>query len=82
MANLKKLNSDLRRAKKTKAKPKPMPAKAAPAPMVDFDPLVKAIEGLQQPIVNIEQKDPVSYNVTVDLNSRGDMVAARIEPIK
>ena len=79
--NLKKLNSDIRRAKKTKAKPKPMPA-TAPTPVIDFDPLVKAIGRLQQPIVKIEQKDPVSYNVTVDLNSRGDMVAARIEPIK
>jgi hypothetical protein len=82
MANLKKLNSDIRRAKKTKAKPKPKPAATAPEPLVNFDPLVQAIDRLQQPIVNVEQREPVSYNVTVDLNSRGDMVGARIEPVK
>ena len=67
MANLTKLNSDLRRAKRTKAKPKSKPAATAPAPLVDFDPLVKAIQGMQQPIVNIEKTEPVGYNLTVDL---------------
>jgi len=77
---LKKLNSDIRRAKKTKAKPKPKPAE--PQPVVDFDPLVKAIERMQQPIVNVPQREPVGYTLTVDLNSRGDMVGGKILPIK
>lgn len=81
MANLKKLNSDIRRAKKTKAKPKPKPA--APKPQgVDFAPLVKAIRDSKQPIVKIEQREPVSYRITVDINSRGDMVGATMEPVK
>lgn len=76
---LKKLNEDLRRAKKKKTK-KPAPKMEAPVP-IDFDPLVKAIEGMQQPVVNIKQ-EPVGYNITVNLNSRGDMVGAKILPMK
>ena len=81
MANLKKLNSDIRRAKKAKVAPK-VRVEPPAVPAVDFDPLVKAIEKLQQPVINVQQKDPVSYRVTVDLNSRGDMVGATMEPIK
>lgn len=81
MANLKKLNSDIRAAKRKKTA-KPTPTTEAPAPQVDFSPLVAAIEKIQQPVVNIEQRDPVSYKVTVDINSRGDMVGATMVPIE
>ena len=81
MANLKKLNSDIR-ASKRKKMAKPRPAPEAPVPQVDFSPLVAAIEKIQQPVVNIEPRDPVAYRVTVDINSRGDMVGATMTPVK
>ena len=81
MANLKKLNSDIR-ASKRKKKVKPRPTPEAPAPQVDFSPLVAAIEKIQQPVVNIEPRDPVAYKVTVDINSRGDMVGATMTPVE
>lgn len=81
MANLKKLNDDIRAAKRKK-KVKPRPATEAPAPQVDFSSLVAAIEKIQQPVVNIEPREPVAYRVTVDINSRGDMVGATMTPVE
>ena len=79
MANLKKLNSDIRRAKKKTTK-KVAPKTPEP-PVVDWEPLVTAIKEMQQPVVKIEAREPVSYRITVDINSRGDMVGALMEPI-
>ena len=83
MADLKKLNDGIRASKRAKKKTKKTPAPTvAPVPAVDFTPLVAAIEKMQQPVVNIEAREPVAYNVTVDINRRGDMVGAKIEPIQ
>lgn len=82
MADLKRLNDGIRASKRTKKKATKVPAKPAPAPAIDFSPLVAAIEKIQQPVVNIQPREPVSYNVTVNLNSRGDMVGAKIQPIE
>lgn len=79
------LNKDLRRAKKAKKKtapPKPKTEAPAPTPEADYDALVRAIENSKQPIVNVQQREPVSYRITVDINGRGDMVGALMEPIK
>ena len=35
-----------------------------------------------QPIINIPERKPVSYKAQFDLNSRGDMIAARIDPVE
>ncbi len=78
---LKKLNEDIRRAKKAKARPKRQAPAVPPTPPIDFAPLVAAIENSKQPVVNIEQREPVAYRFTVDINSRGDMVGAVMEPI-
>ena len=80
MANLKKINSDIRRAKASK---KVAPKKVEPpVPVVDWEPLVTAIKEMQQPVVKIEAREPVSYRITVDINSRGDMVGALMEPVR
>lgn len=81
MADLKRLNEGIRASKRAKKKAKKVPAKPVPPPAVDFSPLVAAIEKIQQPVVNIEPRDPVAYNVTVDIDRRGNMVGAKIEPI-
>ena len=91
MANLKKLNSDIRAAKRSKKKTKKKkkvpgllkePKPAPEEPKVDFTPLVEALKNLQPPVVNIEQREPVGYKITVDINSRGDMVGAKLLPMK
>lgn len=73
--SLKKLNEELR-AKKKKVSKK----KVARKPDV-VERMVSAIEKIQQPVVNIEARDPVSYKAVIELNSRGEMVAARIDPV-
>ena len=77
--NLQKLNERLRRAKK-KAKKKS--AKKQVAKPDAMDRLVSAIERIQQPQVIVEARKPTSYRVIVDINTRGDMVGAILEPIK
>lgn len=81
MANLKKLNNDIRRAKASK-KAKPTVSEKPAERGVDLAPLVQAIKDMKPPVVNIKQRAPVSYRIKVDLNSRGDMVGAILEPIK
>lgn len=75
--NLQKLNKELRRKKKAKKKVSKKPVQKPD--MVDR--LVEAIEGIQAPQITIEARKPTSYKVKVDLNSRGDMLGARIDPV-
>lgn len=82
--NLKKLNNDIRRAKASK---KAKPAAEKPAEKQSEDPsdlavLVQAIRDMKPPVVNVKQRAPVSYKIKVDINSRGDMVGAVLEPMK
>jgi hypothetical protein len=74
--NLKNLNKALR---KKKAKKK-VAKKVASEPDI-VDRLVDAIEGIQAPQVIVEARKPTSYKVTVDINSRGDMIGATINPV-
>jgi len=79
--NLKKLNSDIRRAKASK-KAKPVVSENPIEKESDLAVLVQAIKDMKPPVVNIKQRPPVSYKIKVDLNSRGDMVGAVLEPMK
>lgn len=60
-------------------------AKKAPAKKVDtvstVD-LIAAIERIQQPVINIEARKPVSYRFSVNIDrSTGNMSGGRIDPI-
>lgn len=80
MADLTNLNKRIAQEKaKRKKKPKP-----APEPKVnDIDKLVTALDKVQKPVVDVkvEPRQPMSYRATIERNSRGDMIAAKIEPI-
>lgn len=75
---LKTLNENIRKSKAKKKPAKKVTVKKQPDVV---DRIVTAIEKIQAPVVNIPERTPVSYRATVELNSRGDMVAANIDPV-
>jgi len=75
MANLKKLSKTIQK-KKNQQK-----VDAVEQPSI-IDRLVGAIERIQQPIINMPAREPASYKMTIDLNSRGDPVSATFRPIQ
>jgi hypothetical protein len=80
MANLTELNKRIAKEKaKRKKKPAPKPVPKAN----DIDKLVTALDKVQKPVVDVkvEPRKPMSYRATIERNSRGEMIAAKIEPI-
>jgi hypothetical protein len=90
MANLKKLNSDLRAAKKKKSTPasKTLNEKRDDAALEILRSINKSVTLLgaklskaAAPVINMPERKPVSYKASFVRNSRGDMVSAKIDPI-
>lgn len=80
MADLKKLNENIRKAKKKTAKKVAKKAAVKKQPDV-VDRIVAAIQKIQAPVINIPARAPVSYRATIKLNRKGDMVSADIDPV-
>lgn len=82
------LSKTVRKAnKKAKATPKVNPnAKRDEATLEVLRSINKSVaviadKEVPAPIVNIPERKPVSYEASFERNSRGDMIAARIDPV-
>lgn len=82
------LSKTVRKAnKKAKAKPKvSQDAKRDEATLEVLRSINKSVaviagKDVPAPVVNIPERKPVSYEAKFTRNSRGDMVAARIDPV-